>query len=203
ASGDRDCLGSDFASEDGMYGVAQRIEDGGVLLGDFGIKFPDVRLGDNDVFGEGAVGIHADDFHVLTDVGFACAALQAFAAGHVHFGGDEVAFFHAGYFVAESDHLAAELVAGDQRRMDAALGPAVPFINVQVGAADRRNFDFDEDVGTSEAWDFDLANVYARRGLGLDDRQHALRHSEILSATTASAGLASVRPGRSQANPKF
>lgn len=60
----------------------------------------------------------------------------------MHFGRNEVAFFHARDFIAIRDVLTAKLVTGDQRRMmDAALRPAVPLINVQVGAADRSDFD--------------------------------------------------------------
>src|SRR5215470_6974906 len=178
ATGDSDGFGCDLAGEDCVHGIAERVEDGGVLLRDFGVEFPDVRFGDDNVFGEGAVGVHADDFHVLADVGFTGAALQAFSAGDVHFRGNEVTFFHAGDFVTEGDDFAAEFVAGNEGRVDAALGPAIPFINMKVGAADGGYFDFYEDVGTSEAWDFDLANVHARRGLRLDDRQHAFGHPE-------------------------
>ncbi len=66
----------------------------GVLARDRRIELPDIGLGNDDVFGEGAVGVDADDLHVLADVRFAGAALQALAAGDVHLGGDEVAFLH-------------------------------------------------------------------------------------------------------------
>jgi hypothetical protein len=39
------------------------------------MEFPDIRFGDDDVLGESSVGVDADDFHVLADVGFAGAAL--------------------------------------------------------------------------------------------------------------------------------
>ena len=147
ASGDGDALGGDLAGQHGVHGVAQRVEDGRVLLRDRRIELPDVDLGNDDVFGEGAVGVDADDLHVLADVRLADAALQALAAGHVHLGGDEVAFLHAGDIVADGLDGAAELVAGNERRMNAALRPLVPLINVQVGAADGGHLDLDQDVG--------------------------------------------------------
>ena len=54
---------------------------------------------------------------------------------------------HAGDFVADGFDGAAELVAGNERRMNAALRPLVPLINVQVGAADGGHLDFDQHVG--------------------------------------------------------
>src|ERR1022692_1743358 len=127
---------SDLTGEHGMDGIAQRIENRGILRRNGGIKFPDIRFRNDDVLGEGAVGIDADDLHVLANVSFAGAALQALAARHVHLGGNKIAFLHAGHFIAERGHLAAKLVSGNQRRMNTALGPAIPVINMQVGAAD-------------------------------------------------------------------
>jgi hypothetical protein len=143
AARDGDTLSGDVASEHGVHRVAQRVEDGGVLPRNGGIELPDVRLGNDDVFGKGAIGVDANDLHVLADVRFADAALQALAAGHVHFSGNKVTFLHAGNFGAHGLHRAAELVAGNQRRMNAALGPLVPLVNVQVSAADGSHFDFD------------------------------------------------------------
>src|SRR5689334_4732203 len=171
AAGDGHGVGRDLSGQYGMHGVAQRIEDRRVLKGDGRIELPDIRLGDDDVFGEGAVGIHADNFDVLTDVSFAGAALQALAASHVHLGGNEVALLDAGDFVAKGRYLAAKLVSGNQRGMDAVLRPAVPVVNVQVGAADGRDLDLDQDVGASEGGDLYFANICARSGLRLDHRQ--------------------------------
>jgi hypothetical protein len=103
-------------------------------------------------------GIDADDFHVLADVGLAGAALQALAAGDVHLGGNEVAFFNAGHFIAESGDLAAKFMARNQRGMNPVLGPAVPVINVQIGAANRSYLYFDQNVARPKGWNLNLAN---------------------------------------------
>ena len=139
------------------------------------IELPDVRLGDDDVLGECAVGVHADDLHVLADVRFADAALQALAAGHVHLGGDEVAFLDAGNFLAHGFDDAAELVPGNERRMNAALRPLVPLINMQVGAADGGHLDLDQNVGRSELRFGNFANLRARRGLRLYNSKHCIQ----------------------------
>src|SRR6185437_10732526 len=128
------------------------------------------------VFGEGAVVIHADDLHELADVRFAGAALQALAAGHVHLRRDEVAFLDAGDLGAHRSYHAAEFVPGDERRMNAALRPGVPVIDVQVGAADRGYFDFDQNVGQADLGDGNVADFGARLRLGLHHGQHGFSH---------------------------
>src|SRR5580704_1838856 len=187
ATGNGDRAASDFSGEHRVYGIAQRIKDGGVLLRNARVELPDVRLGDDHVFGESAVGIDANDFHVLADVSFAGAALQTFAAGDVHFRGNEVAFLHAGDFVAEGHHFAAEFVSGNQRRVNASLRPAVPLIDMKIGAADGGDFDFDQDIGTSEGGDFDLADVGARSRLGFHYCQHGFKHQSYLIRTSLHA----------------
>src|SRR5271166_1724218 len=81
AAGDGDALGSNLAGKHRVYRIAQRIENAGVLLWNRRIELPDVRFGDDDVLGERAVRVDADDLHVLADVGFPDAALQTLAAG--------------------------------------------------------------------------------------------------------------------------
>src|SRR5205085_10786854 len=86
------------------------------------------------------------------------------------------ALLDAGHFVAKGRYLAAELVSGNQRRMDAVLRPAIPVVNVQVGAADGGDLDLDQDVGAPEGGDLYFANICARSSLRLDYRQHRSSH---------------------------
>ena len=83
---DGNSFGRDFSGKHGVHGVSQWIKNRGVLQRDGGIQFPDIRFRDDHVFGEGAVGVHANDFHVLANVGFAGATLQTFSACHMHLG---------------------------------------------------------------------------------------------------------------------
>ena len=91
AAHDGDALAGDGAGEHGVDCVAEGIEERTEVAGDLGTELPDIARGDGGEVGEGAVGVDAEDFDELADVGLAAAALQAVAAGHVHFGGDEVA----------------------------------------------------------------------------------------------------------------
>ena len=147
-----------------MYRIPQRIKDGRILDRNRRIKLPDVRFGDGNVLCKCAVGIYADDFHVLANVRFASATLQALSAGDVHFGGNKIAFFYTGDFVSTGDYFTAELVSGNQWRMDTALCPAVPLINMQVGAADGCYFDLDQNVGAPNLRNFYLPNLCSRCG---------------------------------------
>src|SRR5216683_7057712 len=159
-----------------MDGIAERIKDGSVLLRNGRIQLPNIRLRNYHVLRERSVRIHTDDLYVLADVGFAGAALQALAAGHVHLGRNEVTFFHASDFISASNYFTAELVPRNQRRTDASLRPAVPFIDMQISAADGSDFDLYQDVITAELRDLYFANFRSRRGTGFHDRLHRLWH---------------------------
>src|SRR5208282_1083562 len=192
AAGDGHALGRDLTGKHSVDRVAQRVEDGGVFLRNRRIELPDVGLGDDDVFGESAVGVHADDLHVLADVRFADAALQALAARYVHLGGDEVARLDARNFVTDCFDRAAKLVAGNERRMNAALRPLVPQVNVQVGAADGRHLDLDQYVGRAKSRFRDFADFRARCGLRLDNGNHRIWHEDD-SSPAAEHGVTSAR----------
>jgi hypothetical protein len=54
---------------------------------------------------------------------------------------------------------------------------------VEIGAADGGDFDFDEDIRTSVAGNFDFADFRAWRGFRLDHCEHCARHgSSLMSA---------------------
>src|SRR5207237_2942117 len=88
-------------------------------------------------------------------------ALKPFATSYVHLGRNEIAFLDAGHLIAVGDHLAAELVSGNERGANAVLRPAIPVIDVKVGSADRGDLDFDQDIGPPKAWNFDFAHFSA------------------------------------------
>ena len=56
------------------------------------------------------------------------------------------------------------------------LRPAVPLVNVQIGAADGGDFDLDQHVGPSKRRNLDFADLRARRGFRLHYREHGVRH---------------------------
>src|SRR5258708_39944880 len=81
--------------------------------------------------------------------------------------------------------------------MNASLSPAVPFIDVEIGAADGGDFDFDEDLGAAVGGNFDFANLRARRGFRLDHCEHGAGHgSPLMSAELEAQTIySSLAPG--------
>ncbi len=154
--GDEKGLAHGGAGHDRMHRVAEGVVDGGPLgIDPFG-HAPEVGLGHGDIVGEAAVAVHAQDDHVLAEVGVAGAALEALVADHVHLGGDQVADpvmtdvgagFHDG---------AVEFVARRDRGLEPVLGPLVPLVYMQVGAADGPFVDLDQDFIGLDGRDGDL-----------------------------------------------
>ena len=158
-AGDHYILRGNFAGQHGVHGVAERIENRGVMFRNGRINFPDVADGNDDEFGEAAVRVNADDFHVLANMRLAHAAGAAMTAIHVHFGADEIAGLHGGDLRADFFHVAAEFVAERHRRMDARSGPAIPAVDVQVGAADGRGAHAHQHFGGARRWEWERIRV--------------------------------------------
>src|SRR5690606_15088019 len=128
--------------------VAQGVHDGGHLVGDGPIELPDVGRGHHHIGGEAPVPVDATNLDVLANVGLAGPAVGAPAAGEVHLGGDGGAHGEAlgvdpG---AQGGQAPAELVAEDEGELEAGLGPGVPLVDVDVGAADGGGGHLDEDL---------------------------------------------------------
>ena len=159
-----------------MHSIPQRVEDGSVVGGNGGIDLPDIRFRNANVLGEGAIGVNADDLHVLADVRFANAALKALAASHVHLGADKVAFLDGGDLAAHGGDRAAEFMTGNQRRVNALLRPSVPIVDMQIGPADGGDLHLHQHIVGAEAGNFDVADFSAGAAGGLDHGQHGCGH---------------------------
>ena len=135
----------------------------------------DVRGRHRDELGEGAVPVDADDLGALAEVGRAQAALQAVAADDVAFGRDQVADGEQARglgFAAELDDLAGELVADDDRGLEPVAGPAVPFPDVEVGAADARMVHADQRVAGAAGGDGHILQGHAGARSRFDEGAH-------------------------------
>src|SRR6185437_10196015 len=113
-------------------GVAQGIEDGAIVGRNALRQRHNVGCRNLYELGEAPGSVHAEDAHRLADVRLAAAALEAMAAVHVHVGGDILTGLEALDLAAHAFDVSAELMAERQRRVDAPLSPAVPFIDVEV-----------------------------------------------------------------------
>ncbi len=82
----------------------------------------------------------------------------------------------AGDAGAQLDDAADELVADHQARLDRALAPLVPHVDVQVGAADRGLLQLDQHVVRAGRGHRHLFHPDAFGGFALDQRLHRLGH---------------------------
>src|SRR5581483_12255303 len=141
---------------------------------------PDDGLGDGDVAGEGAVAIDAEDARALAHVRVARPALEAHPAGDVALSGDVVADGDVADELPAVDDRAGELVPERERRLDPALRPLVPAVDVQVGAADARGLDLDEHLVRGRSRHRDLVEPQALLGRRLAQREHGLGHAGMM-----------------------
>ena len=143
-SGDEDVLAEQREGERGVRGVAEGVHDGGNVVGDARVELDDVAFRNAEVFGKRAVALHADPDGVFAHVQLAAAAVAAVAAGYVPFAGDAVADTDVAHAAANIDDFADIFMPDDQGRADVFPRPVVPFVNVQVGAANGYFPDFDQ-----------------------------------------------------------
>ena len=176
ATGDSNALRRNLPGQHGVYRVAQGVENRRIFLRNRGIELPDVRLRNHHILGECPIGINANDFHALANMRFAGAALQALATGNMHLGGYEIAFLNASHFIAERRHLSAEFMSWNQRRMNPVLCPAVPVVDVQIGATNGCNLHLHQHLGAPESGNLHLANLCPRGRVRFHHRQHCSSH---------------------------
>ena len=144
--GDEDVLADEVELEGGVGGVAEGVEAGEDVQRDRGVHGHGVGRRDAEELGEGPGPVDADALRVLAEVPAAGQAVAADPADDVALAVDQVALLEA---LDGGAHLlddADELVADHHGRLDRLLGPVVPVVDVDVGAADGGLLDPDQDV---------------------------------------------------------
>ena len=155
-----------------MKCVAHRVHHG-AYGGRDAVERQDVRGRHDDVFGERAIAIHADDPGVATNVAVSGAALETVSAHYMPLGGDQLPGLELGDAVAYPHDFAGEFVTHHDRRLDTALGPGVPVGDVQVGPAHSGVVYRDEDLTRPGRRLGDRRHREAGGALLFDDRLHA------------------------------
>ena len=146
ASRDQHVGARDLGSQRRVERVAHWIVDAADFIGHGGVEAPDVGRRHGDEIREASVAVDADDPGVGADVRVAGPAEQAVAVDDVAFGRHAVADLDIGDERARLDDVTGELVADDDRRFDASLGPVIPGVDVYVRAAHAGAPDADEDL---------------------------------------------------------
>ncbi|CAM5629473.1 hypothetical protein RLIN73S_05304 [Rhodanobacter lindaniclasticus] len=187
-TGDQHVLADQVELQRAVRGVAVGVEEGGQLGGDLVGDRPQLGGRHGHVLGERAVAVHADADGVRAQVLAAGAAVAAVAADDVAFGGDAVADLVAGDAGADLHDAADELVADGEARLDRALAPLVPLVDVQVGAADGGFLDPDQHFVGTDLGHRHLFHPDALFGLALDQGFHCLRHGGSIGWPAKRAG---------------
>src|SRR5581483_5853009 len=115
---------------------------------------PDVRHWQNNIFGKRPRAVHTQALTVRTKMAPPSEAVAAAAAGYVAFTADQFAGMKIGDVRADRNDLADEFMADNHGHWNGRLGPRVPVINVEIGAAN---------AGEQHA-DFDVINADLRLG---------------------------------------
>jgi hypothetical protein len=175
AAEDPDRLPGENLRARGEDGIAERLLKGRDLRRELvTVVPPDDGLGHGHVLREGTVTVDAEDLRVLAHVRLPRPAVEAHAASDVALGGDVVARPDVAHVAADLDDRPGELVAERHRRRDPPRRPLVPVEDVEVGAAQARRLDADEDVVVSDRGNGRLHELEARLPAELPHRPHRL-----------------------------
>ena len=159
-----------------MRGVAEGVKEGDNVLRQALVDGNDVARRDADILRERAVPVDADADMVLTPLNIAGVTVAAVAAGDMALAGDALADREARDACAEFRDLADILMADDLRGLNVLLRPLVPFVNMDVGAADRGLVDLDENFSGARHGDRHLPQLQSGAGCGFYNGIHHLFH---------------------------
>jgi hypothetical protein len=105
------------------------------------VRLDRVRLRNDDLLGEAAIGVDTDDPKIAAEVHVPAPALGAGPVEEVRLDADEVAYLHPRDALTDADHRACQLVPQDSRRNQVVGGPVVPLEQVEVRPADTGRVD--------------------------------------------------------------
>ena len=145
ATGDQHHRAGNLGRERGVEGVAHRIVDAADVVADRIVEVPDVGGRHRDELGETAVTIDPDDPGGRVGVRVSGATEEGAFVDDVSLGGDPVADVHGLDETADGDDIPGKFVSDDERRFAATGRPGVPFVDMDIGAADTRATHADED----------------------------------------------------------
>src|SRR5579863_4589886 len=118
-----------------MYCVAERIKNGGYFQRYRMRMFPYIHHGHHNVLSECTRAVHADSLDVSAKVPSPGKAVTAASADHVAFSADNIARMVIAHIRAYFDDLTHEFVANHQGNRNGRARPFIPFVNVNIRAA--------------------------------------------------------------------
>ncbi len=146
AAGDQHRVTGEIFDQCRIDRVAERFLNGRELRWNGGRSLPQDIFRQHDIFRERSVAIDAEDAIIPADVRLAGPALKTPATGDVRFRRDVVTYFDQRDGGADFHDLTAHFMADDTGRVDAAMSPGIPIIDVGVSAAERGGLHADDGV---------------------------------------------------------
>jgi len=129
-----------------VSGIAKRVEDGSHFQIHIRRVMPDIGHRHTDQLGERALAVHADADGVLAKVPPTREAVATATAHHMTFRADDFARVEIAHVGPYRHDFPDELMPDHHRYGNGFLRPGIPFVNVEVGAADAGFKNLDEHV---------------------------------------------------------
>jgi hypothetical protein len=182
---DEHVLAEDGERERRVDGVAERVEDRRDVLRDARPVVPDVGHREDDVLRERARPLDAEPDRVRAELATARHAVPTAPADDVALAPDDIARPEVAHVRADLRDLADELVADHERHRDRPLRPAVPAMDVDVGAAHPGLAHADLDVVDPDLRLGHVLQPEPRLGPALHERLHRGGILDVTHATSA------------------
>jgi hypothetical protein len=167
-------LAEHWKGKRGMDRIAERVENGSYIPINAVVMVPDIGHGQSDILSKSARAIDADPFGMGTQMAATGQAIATMTADNVTFAANQVAGKEVRYIRTDFDNGADEFVPDNHRYRDGFLGPRVPIVDVQVGAADSRAIDLDQHIVDADCGPGNILKPQARFWLTFDQRFHCV-----------------------------
>ncbi len=171
-AGDENVLAEQWEGEGGVDGVTERVEDGSDIRIDARAVDPGIGHGQGKVLGKCAGAIDADALGIGAQMATAGQAIAAMAADDVALAADDLAGEKVAHVRADLDDFADEFVADDHGNRDGFSCPVIPFVDVDVSAADAGAVNADEDIIGADFGFGDILEPETRFRFSFDERFH-------------------------------
>ena len=155
-AGDQHVLAQHRKGKRRVHRVAERIENRGDVEIDSRSMTPDVGHRQDDIFGERARPVHADAHGMRAQMPSAGETIAAASAHHVAFAADNIAGMKIVDVRSHFDDFAHEFMTDRHGNRNGALRPIVPFVNVDVSAANSRALHADQNIVNPRPRGFDI-----------------------------------------------
>ncbi len=178
-AGDQHIFSQHVEGQRRMGGVAQGVEAGENIPWDGGIAVPDVGHRDAQILGKSSRPVNPHTAGIHAQVAAAGQAVAAAAADQVPFAGDNVTGLKIMHVVADIRDRTDKFVPDVHGNRNRFLGPGIPVIYMNVGAANGSFVDFNQDIIDTDLRHINIFQPNAGFRFGFDEGFHF--HVHILS----------------------